>query len=236
MKKFLALFLSLSVLVFAFDIDVLKLTIQEVNEDEKTLVLSASNKEVLVGETGIIVHKISSGIISNSVLITDVQSDKILAKYDKFTLLEQKYLPTPIVKPKKGDEVILRSFYARGFIVAPNQKLYDSIKALYPKIHFVSSDLLIADVGGKGIIDPSKKGFAELCKIYSVGLIAIYASNGVNLLDCQSFEVLERNAMENPDPKEVMYPLFARVPARSFWDFIRPKKDYFKEYDKLLSK
>lgn len=235
MKKILA-FLLLATCFYAIEIDVVKLTIQDVNEDEKTLVLTPSDKEVLVGETGIILHKISSGIISNSILITDVQSDKILAKYEKFTLLEQKYLPTPIIKPKKGDEVILRSFYSRGFIVAPNQKVYDSIKTLYPKIHFVSSDLLIADVGGKGIIDPSKKGFRELCKIYSVGLIAIYASNGVNLLDCQSFEVLERTALENPDTQDVVYPLFARVPARSFWDFLRPKKDYFKEYDKLLSK
>lgn len=236
MKKVLAFLLLCTAYLCAFDIGVVKLVIESVDEKNKTLILSPSEKEVLVGETGIIVHKISSGIISNSVLITEVQSDKITAKYDKFTLLEQKYLPTPIVKPKKGDEVILRSFYSRGFAVAPNQKVYDAIKALYPNIHFVSSDLLIADVGGKGIIDPSKKGFGELCKIYSVGLIAIYTSNGVNLLDCQSFEVLERRALENPDPKEVMYPLFARVPARSFWDFIRPKKDYFKEYDKLLSK
>lgn len=236
MRQIIALCVFLTNLIFAFDIGVLKLTIQEVNEDEKTLILSPSDKEVLVGETGIIVHKISSGIISNSVTITEVQSDKILAKYEKFTLLEQKYLPTPVIKPKKGDEVVLRSFYSRGFVVAPNQKVYDAIKALYPKIHFVSSDLLIADVGGKGIIDPSKNGFKELCKIYSVGLIAIYASNGVNLLDCQSFEVLERSTLENPEPKEMMYPLFARVEAKSFWDFLRPKKDYFKEYDKLLAK
>lgn len=236
MRWIFTLCLFLTSFLSALDIGVVQLTIESVNENDKTLVLSPSDQEVLVGETGIIVHKISSGIISNSITITEVQSDKILAKYEKFTLLEQKYLPTPIIKPKTGDEVVLRSFYSRGFIVAPNQKIYDAIKTLYPKIHFVSSDLLIADVGGKGIIDPSKKGFKELCKIYSVGLIAIYASNGVNLLDCQSFEVLERNALENPEPKEMMYPLFARVEAKSFWDFLRPKKDYFKEYDKLLSK
>lgn len=236
MKWIFTLCLCLSALGFAFEVEELKLKIQSVNEKSKTLVLSPSDKEVLIGETGIVIHNISSGIISNSATITDVQSDKILAKYEKFTLLDQKYLPTPVIKPRKGDEVILRSFYSRGFIIAPNQKLYDSIKTLYPNIHFVSSDLLIADVGGKGIIDPSKKGFKELCKIYSVGLLAIYASNGVNLLDCQSFEVLERRAMENPEPKEMMYPLFARIEAKSFWDFLRPKKNYFKEYDKLLLK
>lgn len=222
-------------IAFAIELKPIKLTISSVDVDKKILTLKSSDStEINVGETGIIVHKIGAGIISNSVTITQVDGDKIIASYEPFTLLEQKYLPTPIVKPKEGDEVILRSFYARGFIAAPNQQVYESIKALYPKIHFASSDLMIADIGGKGILDPSKKAFKEMCKIYSVGLLAIYASNGVNLLDCQSFQVLERQSLDNPTPKEMMYPFFARVEAKSFWDFLKRKRNYFQEYDKLL--
>lgn len=233
--RFLSIFLSLLGLVLGFDTKPIKLTIASVDTNKKTLVLKSNGtNEIAVGESGIIVHKIGAGIISNSVVITQVEGDKISASYEPFTLLEQKYLPTPVVKPKEGDEVVLRSFYARGFIAAPNQKVYESIKALFPNIYFASSDLMIADIGGKGILDPSKKAFKEMCKIYSVGILAIYASNGVNLLDCQSFQVLERQSLENPEPKEMMYPFFARVEAKSFWDWLKRKRNYFEEYDKLL--
>lgn len=233
--KFLLSFFMLFSLIFAIEIVPIKLTILSVDTNKKTLSLKNEGKsEVSVGESGIIVHKIGAGIISNSVVITQVDGDKISATYEPFTLLEQKYLPTPVVKPKEGDEVILRNFYARGFIAAPNQKVYESIKAMFPNVHFASSDLMIADIGGKGILDPSKKAFKEMCKIYSVGLLAIYASNGVNLLDCQSFQILERQSLDNPEPKEMMYPFFARVEAKSFWDWIKRKRNYFEEYDKLI--
>ena len=233
MTKILKILLLFS---FAFGIETKPITliISSVDPDKKLITLKPSKDEVNVGESGIIVHKIGAGIISNSVVITQVSDDKITASYEPFTLLEQKYLPTPVVKPKEGDEVILRSFYVRGFIAAPNQKIYETIKSLFPQIHFVSSDLMIADVGGKGILDPSKKAFKEMCKIYSVGILAIYASNGVNVLDCQSFQILERQALSNPAPQEIMYPFFARVEAKSFWDWLKRKRNYFEEYDKLL--
>lgn len=233
--KIMLKFLLLATVAFGIEIKPIKLTITSVDVDKKTLMLKSNGEgEISTGETGIIMHKIGAGIISNSVTITQVDGDKISASYEPFTLLEQKYLPTPVVKPKEGDEVIFRSLYARGFIAAPNQKVYESIKALFPNIYFASSDLMIADIGGKGILDPSKKAFKEMCKIYSVGILAIYASNGVNLLDCQSFQVLERQTLDNPEPKEMMYPFFARVEAKSFWDFLKRKKNYFEEYDKLL--
>ncbi|WP_104692916.1 plasminogen-binding N-terminal domain-containing protein [Helicobacter pametensis] len=233
MKRLLCILL-LPFFIFAFDVSTLKLTITNVDKKKQTLILKP-NDGVLVGETGIIVHKIGPGLISNLITITDVSSDAIHATYERFKLLEQKYLPTPIMEPRVGDEVIMRSFYSRGFIVAPNQKLYEEIKARFPKIHFVSSDLMIADVGDKGIVDPSKKGFGEICRIYSAGVLMIYASNGLNILDCQSFKVLETQEMENPDPSSKQYPFFARVEAKSFWDFLRRKKEYFSEYNKLLN-
>lgn len=220
--------------VMAFDVGTIKLSIMSVDKKKQTLTLKPTKKDVLVGETGIIFHKIGPGLISNLITITEVQSDVIKADYKRFELLDQKYLPTPIVEPRVGDEVIMRSFYSRGFIVAPNHKLYEQIKTLFPQIYFVSSDLMIADVGDKGIVDPSKKGFQEMCKIYSVGILMIYASNGLNVLDCQSFKVLQTQELPNPDPQEKMYPFFARVEAKSFWDWIKKKREYFSEYDKLL--
>lgn len=233
--RLLYIFLLLLELIWGIDTKPIKLSITDVDANKKTLTLKTNkDTEINVGETGIIIHKIGTGIISNSVVITQVESDKITASYEPFTLLEQKHLPTPVVKPKEGDEVVLRSFYSRGFIAAPNQKVYENIKTMFPNIYFASSDLMIADIGGMGILDPSKQAFKEMCKIYSVGILAIYASNGVNLLDCQSFQILERRSLENPEPQEVMYPFFARVEAKSFWDFFKKKRDYFEEYDKLL--
>lgn len=234
MNKALLFFLMSFSYLVAFESKPHELTILEVDPKKQTLILKADQTPFHIGETGIIVHNIGSGIISNLITITQITQEEIYANYEVFTLLDQKYLPTPIIAPKAGDKVIMRSFYSRGFIVAPNQKLYENIKLKFPDIAFVSSDLMIADINNKGIIDPSKKGFSALCTFYSVGILMIYASNGLNILDCQSFKILETQALENPDKDQLNYPFFARIAPKSFWDAFRSQKDYFTEYDKLL--
>lgn len=234
MKKTLFVFLASLACLLAFEITPKELTISQIDTKTQTLTLDATQTKFYIGETGIVIHSIGSGIISNLITITQISNGKIYANYQPFTLLEQKYLPTPIVSPKVGDKVIMRSLYSRAFIVAPNQKLYETIKLKFPNITFVSSDLMVADINNKGIIDPNKKGFATLCSLYSVGILMIYASNGLNILDCQSFKVLQTQMLENPDKEKENYPFFARVAPKSFWDSFRSKKNYFTEYDKLL--
>lgn len=234
MKRIYLFVLFATIILGAFDTSTVKLVIKEVDKKKQTLLLNPVKEKIEVGESGIVLSKIGRGIISSLITITEVDSTSIKASYERFRLLEQKYLPTPVIEPRVGDEVILRSFYSRAFIVAPNQELYEKIKTLFPKVTFVSSDLMIADVGDRGIVDPSKEGFQEMCKIYSVGILMIYASNGLNILDCQNFKVLQKQDLQNPNPKDARYPFFARVEAQSFWSFLKPKKEYFKVYDKLL--
>lgn len=234
MLRVCLLIIWLFVDVFALETQPVTLKIKSVDEKAKTLILESGEESVSVGETGVVIHRVGNGIISNFVTIVAIDDGQITGKYETFKLLEQKYLPTPIIKPRVDDEVIMRSFYSRAFIVAPNQQTYEKIKTLFPKIEFPSSDLMIADVGGKGVVEPDKKAFQEVCKIYSIGLLMIYASNGLNILDCQSFEVLETRTLDNSNPQETQYPFFARVEAKSFWDFLKRKKDYYLEYDKLL--
>lgn len=234
MKKILFLFLAGISCLLAFETKPQELTISQVDPKKQTLILETNQTNFKVGETGIVIHDIGSGIISNLITITQISDGKIYASYQQFKLLEQKYLPTPIIAPKVGDKVMMRSFYSRAFIVAPNQKLYETIKLKFPHIAFVSSDLMVADINNKGIIDPSKEGFSTLCSLYSVGILMIYASNGLNILDCQSFKVLQTQALENPDKEKENYPFFARITPKSFWDSFRSKRDYFVEYDKLL--
>ncbi|ANV98608.1 hypothetical protein BBW65_07275 [Helicobacter enhydrae] len=219
--------------VFAIGTKPIKLEITQVDEKNHTITLKKSD-EILVGESGIVIHDIGATIISNTIYVTKIDTDSIQADYVPFTLLEQKYLPTPVVKPKVGDSVVLRSFYSRGFIVAPNQQVYEQIKNLYSNIHFVNSDLMIADVGDQGIVNASKKAFQQVCKTYSVGLLAVYNSSGLHLLDCQSFQILQTQALSNPSPEAKQYPFFARVEAKSFWDFLKRKKDYYAIYDALI--
>lgn len=220
--------------LFAFETKPQELTISGVDSKQQTLILKANQAKFNIGETGIVIHNIGSGIISNLITITQISGEEIHASYQQFKLLEQRYLPTPIITPKVGDRVIMRSFYSRAFIIAPNQKLYESIKLKFPNITFVSSDLMVADINNKGIVNPSKKSFSTLCSLYSVGILMIYASNGLNILDCQSFKVLQTQALENPDKENKDYPFFARIAPTSFWDSFGSKKDYFLEYDKLL--
>lgn len=234
MKKTLFLFLASLACLLAFETTPQELTISQVDTKKQTLILEAAKTKFYVGETGIVIHNIGSGIISNLITITQITDEKIYASYQQFKLLHQKYLPTPIIAPSVGDKVIMRSLYSRAFLVAPNQKLYETIKLRFPNITFVSSDLMVADINNKGIIDPSKKGFATLCSLYNVGILMIYASNGLNILDCQSFKVLQTQMLENPDKEKENYPFFARVAPKSFWDSFRSKKNYFVEYDKLL--
>lgn len=234
MKKMLFFFFIGFSCLIAFETQPQELTISQVDPKKQTLILEASQTKFKVGETGIVIHNIGSGIISNLITITQIAEGKIHANFQQFKLLEQKYLPTPIIAPRVGDKVIMRSLYSRAFIVAPNQKLYETIKLKFPHITFVSSDLMVADINNKGIIDPSKEGFSTLCSLYSVGLLMIYASNGLNILDCQSFKILQTQALENPDQENENYPFFARVTPKSFWDSLRSKRHYFVEYDKLL--
>lgn len=234
MNKTLFLLLFGFSCLLAFETKPQELTISGVDSKKQTLVLKANETKFNVGETGIVIHNIGSGIISNLITITQIKEGEIYASYQHFKLLDQKYLPTPIIAPKIGDKVIMRSLYSRAFIVAPNQKLYETIKLKFPNITFVSSDLMVADINNKGIIDPSKEGFSTLCSLYNVGILMIYASNGLNILDCQSFKILQTQKLENPDQEKQNYPFFARVTPKSFWDSFRSQRNYFVEYDKLL--
>ncbi len=90
-----------------------------------------------------------------------------------------------------------------------------------------------------GINDPKPKHLNEFCNVYSIGLLYILASNGVNVLDCQSFSILEVLPFDKPYIQNTQAPFFSRIvniDTGSLANKLRSKKSrqYFPYYDNLL--
>lgn len=229
-------------LLYGLDTTPIKERISEVSA--KDVSFPAGNLKV--GQSGIVItHKEGYNVIIANVLIAQIQDNIAYAKYTPFTSIEQKYLPTPMATPKEGDEVLFGGFYNKAIVIAPDQMSYNQILAYneslppHNQTHFLHIDMFAAFLAKDGINDPKPKHLSAFCSIYSVGLVYIFASNGVNVLDCQSFSILEVLPFEKPQLESTQAPFFSRIPnidTGSLASKLRSKqsRQYFSYYDNLL--
>lgn len=199
-----------------------------------------------VGQSGIILtHKNGYNVIIASTTITRIKDNIAYAEYEPFESIAQKYLPTPTFEPTQGDEVLIGGFYNKAIAIAPNQNNYNQILSYnesaptHERIQFIHIDMFAAFLAKDGINDPKHKHFKEFCNIYSVGLVYIFASNGINILDCQSFALLEEVALPQMQIESTSAPFFSRIDkidTGSLASKLRSKKsqNYFSYYDNLL--
>lgn len=193
-----------------------------------------------VGQSGVVLATIhEKTIIIASAEISKVEGDSITARVLPFEMITQKYLPTPEASPKAGDTLIFNGFYNRAIAIAPSQESYNAILARGKNVSFSHIDLFAAFLAKDGINDPKPKHLKEFCNAYSIGLVYMLASNGINVLDCQSFEVLEVLPFDKPSLETTAAPFFSRIVAidtGSLASKLRSKdsKHYFSYYDSLL--
>lgn len=202
--------------------------------------LSFEAGDFKVGQTGIILTQTQGyDVIIGNVVIDRIQDKQAIASYSPLETIVQKYLPTPQIKPSRGDKVVFGSFYDKAIIIAPDQESYNKILISNPQISFAHIDLFEAFLAKDGINDPKPKELGQFCRAYSVGLVYLLASNGVNILDCQSFQLLDVMAFDISLIQETKSPFFSRIPdidTGSLMSKLRSKKSrhYFKYYDELI--
>ncbi len=195
--------------------------------------------DLKVGEFGFVVTKLSDyEIVNSEVVIIAVENGVATAKFKAFESMKQSHLPTPRMVAKKGDLVYFRQFNNQAFLIAPNDELYEQIKATNTDINFISSDLLVTFLNG---FDPKIANLRKACNVYSVGVIYIVTTNTLNILNCESFEILEKRELDTSGITKTSMPFFSRVEGIDAGTLGKlfsgsQSKNYFAYYDALVKK
>lgn len=167
------------------------------------------------------------------------QSAKAIARINPINVLGQKYLPSPTNKPVAGDEVHFGTLNSLAFIIAPTLETYDSIRASYPSMQFLNSDLMVGYLFDKSKFDPKPKVLNNACAVYSVGLLFLVTKDKLSVLDCQSLVELDSVAFDTSAVEQSVAPFFSRVQYASSGSLDsalkrKKSKQYFEYYNELL--
>ena len=227
-------------MLYALETDPMSAQITKVDTKNNTIYFD-STAHFQVGQSGfILAHKQDYNVIIANAQIQSISENVAIAKYAPFESITQRYLPTPRAEPLEGDEAVFGSFYDKSIAIAPDQENYNQILSLKSKVYFMHIDLFGAFLAKDGINDPKPKHFKTFCNRYNIGLIHILASNGLNVLDCQSFEILDVITYQKPTLESTQAPFFSRIVdinTGSLASKMRSKKSrqYFSYYDDLLA-
>ncbi len=220
----------------------LKLSIQSIDKQAKLVQLPAM--DLKVGESGLVWHRFDSNYASviAEVVVVKIDSGVAFAALQEDGVLEQRYLPSPTNVPDVGDEVYFRTLNNQAFIIAPTLESYEQVRSAYAHIEFLNSDVLVGYLFDMGGFDPKPAYLSKVCRIYSVGLLFVVATQSLNVLDCQSLVVLEKQEFPTSDIDEakIVAPFFSRVQYASSGSLdatLRKKrsKQYFHYYDALIA-
>ncbi len=215
----------------------LRVSIEFVDLPKKIIRFPAHDLQV--GEFGFVVTKLSDyEIVNSEVVIIAVENGVATAKFKAFESMKQSHLPTPRMVAKKGDLVYFRQFNNQAFLIAPNDELYEQIRATNTDINFISSDLLVTFLNG---FDPKIANLRKACNVYSVGVIYIVTTNTLNILSCESFEILEKRELDTSGVTKTSTPFFSRVEGIDAGTLGKlfsgsQSKNYFAYYDALVKK
>ncbi|WRC60749.1 plasminogen-binding N-terminal domain-containing protein [Helicobacter pylori] len=215
----------------------LRVSIEFVDLPKKIIRFPAHDLQV--GEFGFVVTKLSDyEIVNSEVVIIAVENGVATAKFRAFESMKQRHLPTPRMVAKKGDLVYFRQFNNQAFLIAPNDEIYEQIRATNTDINFISSDLLVTFLNG---FDPKIANLRKACNVYSVGVIYIVTTNTLNILSCESFEILEKRELDTSGVTKTSTPFFSRVEGIDAGTLGKlfsgsQSKNYFAYYDALVKK
>ncbi len=215
----------------------LRVSIEFVDLPKKIIRFPAHDLQV--GEFGFVVTKLSDyEIVNSEVVIIAVENGVATAKFKAFESMKQSHLPTPRMVARKGDLVYFRQFNNQAFLIAPNDELYEQIRATNTDINFISSDLLVTFLNG---FDPKIANLRKACNVYSVGVIYIVTTNTLNILSCESFEILEKRELDTSGVTKTSTPFFSRVEGIDAGTLGKlfsgsQSKNYFAYYDALVKK
>lgn len=167
-------------------------------QDSDILKIPALNLKV--GESGIITREIDNNeFILGNAIVTSIDDGVASLAVTPFKTLKEKYMPTPLGKPKEKDKIIFRILYDRAVIIAPNQNRYQDILDNNKSLDFIHPDIFASYLATNDSNMPSISDFRGFCDKFNIGLVFISQENEVDILDCQSFKVIAKDSITLQD-------------------------------------
>ncbi len=236
MLKFLTFILSLSIGLFAADLN-LKPVKTELLKVEDVYGYIKDSSDIKLNSSGVVIQRFqtSKSIIARASVIA---KEKGLAKlkFSVFADLEQDALPLPNVVPQKGDEVVLNFLYDRGLVIAPDEQTYNKLVSSFPEIYFTHIDILGAQLIRSSSLAPKRSDFRKFCADNAVGILIFALEDKAKMVDCQDFSELYELAIAKPSSIQV--PFYSRIGGykSNFFDFNSQEVgNYYRYYDALIN-
>ncbi|HEB9330770.1 TPA: plasminogen-binding N-terminal domain-containing protein [Campylobacter coli] len=236
MLKFLIFILSLSIGLFAADLN-LKPVKTELLKVEDIYGYIKDSSDIKLNSSGVVIQRFqtSKSIIARASVIA---KEKGLAKlkFSVFADLEQDALPLPNVVPQKGDEVVLNFLYDRGLVIAPDEQTYNKLVSSFPEIYFTHIDILGAQLIRSSSLAPKRSDFRKFCADNAVGILIFALEDKAKMVDCQDFSELYELAIAKPSSIQV--PFYSRIGGykSNFFDFNSQEVgNYYRYYDALIN-
>ncbi len=236
MLKFLTFILSLSIGLFAADLN-LKPVKTELLKVEDIYGYIKDSSDIKLNSSGVVIQRFqtSKSIIARASVIA---KEKGLAKlkFSVFADLEQDALPLPNVVPQKGDEVVLNFLYDRGLVIAPDEQTYNKLVSSFPEIYFTHIDILGAQLIRSSSLAPKRSDFRKFCADNAVGILIFALGDKAKIVDCQDFSELYELAIAKPSSIQV--PFYSRIGGykSNFFDFNSQEVgNYYRYYDALIN-
>ncbi|EIP4520252.1 plasminogen-binding N-terminal domain-containing protein [Campylobacter coli] len=236
MLKFLTFILSLSIGLFAADLN-LKPVKTELLKVEDIYGYIKDSSDIKLNSSGVVIQRFqtSKSIIARASVIA---KEKGLAKlkFSVFADLEQDALPLPNVVPQKGDEVVLNFLYDRGLVIAPDEQTYNKLVSSFPEIYFTHIDILGAQLIRSSSLAPKRSDFRKFCADNAVGILIFALEDKAKIVDCQDFSELYELAIAKPS--NIQVPFYSRIGGykSNFFDFNSQEVgNYYRYYDALIN-
>ncbi|EAK0805985.1 exporting protein [Campylobacter coli] len=236
MLKFLTFILSLSIGLFAADLNS-KPVKTELLKVEDIYGYIKDSSDIKLNSSGVVIQRFqtSKSIIARASVIA---KEKGLAKlkFSVFADLEQDALPLPNVVPQKGDEVVLNFLYDRGLVIAPDEQTYNKLVSSFSEIYFTHIDILGAQLIRSSSLAPKRSDFRKFCADNAVGILIFALEDKAKIVDCQDFSELYELAIAKPSSIQV--PFYSRIGGykSNFFDFNSQEVgNYYRYYDALIN-
>lgn len=231
MKKLLLSLLFLSSLISSEISTVLKVK----KLDDKTIITTEAER-VRVGESALIIRELSTGdkLIGFSCEVTKAVSTMAVLSCEKFEGLAQDAMPVISFDAKVGDIVVLNPLSNRALIIAKSLDGYLKTKQEFKNYQLVHPDLLAITLFNNDNPFPKKEDFKNFCDEYYISNIIFDFSTTREIVNCQTFKMIDSFEKKRGEGKEIMKPFFHRLAKieTSFWDFGKEEIDSFDTYYK----
>lgn len=199
------------------------------------------NNDIKAGESGIVIRWFDSqhsAIMANAV-VTETEGDKVQLAFISYDALGQSAFPVPKLLPRKNDIVILRRFYDRALLIAPNQSIYQKITRSYDTISWIHPDLFASYLVNLGSAVPVKRHFQGFCRSYNIGIVYFVNGTRGQAYDCKTFTMINEDYISGKaKPKDRIIPFYSRLGniEKDWFEFLTTDVgDYYFYYEQLLS-